>query len=86
MTNATEACRIAEIKVFLAHCDICDEETTKYPAPTPEHASRAFMAHWQQEHNEDGSYKHTCPECGSRTVSGNGGGLRCVSCGWWFCY
>lgn len=37
---------------------------------------------------EKDDHAEPCPDCGTPTVSGHGGGIRCPAkgCGWWFCY
>lgn len=39
------------------------------------------------EPKED-DHAEPCPDCGTLTVPGHGGGIRCPApgCGWWFCY
>lgn len=37
---------------------------------------------------EEDDHAEPCPDCGTLTVPGHGGGIRCPApgCGWWFCY
>lgn len=34
------------------------------------------------------SYRDKCPDCGTKLVCSNGGGVKCTKpgCGYWFCY
>lgn len=32
------------------------------------------------------SFTDPCPECGTELIDGYGGGVKCPSCSYWFCY